>query len=183
MSKKVYMILTNGFDPDVRVYKEAKYLVEKEYDVEILCWDRKCEYEGKTVETIDEIKIKRFHILSQPGTGMKQLSSYLKFMIEIREYLKKEKYDYLHCHDFDGILVGILTKKRKNHKLIFDMHEIYKNYAYAKNIFFDLIFKYVLRKSDYIIYVNNEQINELDDKLIILKQKYITQLIKIMAKM
>ena len=37
-SNKVYMILTNGFDPDVRVYKEAKYLVEKNFEVTILCW-------------------------------------------------------------------------------------------------------------------------------------------------
>ena len=46
-SNKVYMILTNGFDPDVRVYKEAKYLVEKNFEVTILCWDRRCEYIDK----------------------------------------------------------------------------------------------------------------------------------------
>ena len=72
-SNKVYMILTNGFDPDVRVYKEAKYLVEKNFDVTILCWDRRCEYIDKEEEILDGIKIKRFFIPSTPGTGLKQL--------------------------------------------------------------------------------------------------------------
>ena len=65
-SNKVYMILTNGFDPDVRVYKEAKYLVEKNFEVTILCWDRRCEYIDKKEEILDGIKIKRFFIPSTP---------------------------------------------------------------------------------------------------------------------
>ena len=40
---KVIMILTNSFDPDLRVYKEAQYIASKGYEVEILCCDR----EGK----------------------------------------------------------------------------------------------------------------------------------------
>ena len=34
------MLLTNGFDPDVRVYKEALYLVGRGFSVTVLCWDR-----------------------------------------------------------------------------------------------------------------------------------------------
>jgi len=160
----VYMILTNGFDPDVRVYKEARYLVEQGFLVKILCWDRKCEYKENIEDNLDGIEIKRFNIPSRPGSGMKQLGAYIKFITSIRKYLKDKEYTYLHCHDFDGVLTGLATRKNNTHKLIFDMHEIYKNYAYAKNIFFDLIFKYVLRKSDYIIYVNNEQIEEIKNK-------------------
>lgn len=168
--KQVYMILTNGFDPDIRVYKEAKYLVKKGFDVTILCWDRKCEYKDKQDDVLDNIKIKRFHILSKPGTGMKQLFPYMKFIRKVRKYLKNKEYKYLHCHDFDGILTGMLTKKKKDKKIIFDMHEIYNNYAYTKNIFFSKIFKYVIKKSDSIIYVNDEQIKNIDkdDKLIYL---------------
>lgn len=164
--KNIYMILTNGFDPDVRVYKEAKYLVEKGFNVEILCWDRKCEYKEKSEEILDGIKIRRFHILSQPGTGMKQIFSYIKFIFNIRKYLnvKKNCY-YLHCHDFDGMITGLLSKKNKKQKLIFDMHEIYKNYSYAKNKLFDIIFAYCLKKAEYIIYVNDEQINNLGEKI------------------
>ena len=146
----------------IRVYKEAKYLAEQGFNIEILCWDRKCEY--KTEENIGEIKIRRFHILSKPGTGLKQLGAYIKFITSVRKFLKNKEYKYLHCHDFDGILAGLLTKDIRKCKLIFDMHEIYAHYAYAKNIFFNIIFKYVLRKSNYIIYVNNQQINHFSDK-------------------
>ena len=82
-SKKIYMILTNGFDPDVRVYKEAKYLVTEGFNVEIICWDRKCEYVDRNEEVIDGINIKRFCIPSKPGTGMKQIIPYIKFIIII----------------------------------------------------------------------------------------------------
>lgn len=169
-SKQVYMILTNGFDPDVRVYKEAKYLVDEGFDVTILCWDRKCEFQEKTEEIIDNIRINRFHILSQPGTGLRQTFPYFKFIKAVRKYLKDKNYTYLHCHDFDGVLVGLFTKNKKEKKIIFDMHEIYKNYAYAKNMLFHSFFKYVLNKVNYIIYVNEEQIKEIQriDKLVFL---------------
>ena len=143
-SNKVYMILTNGFDPDVRVYKEAKYLVEKNFDVTILCWDRRCEYIDKEEEILDGIKIKRFFIPSTPGTGLKQLIPYFKFMRSVKNCLKNKEYNYLHCHDFDGIVVGMATKKKKKKQIIFDMHEIYNNYAYAKNKIFKKIFNNTL---------------------------------------
>ncbi len=163
-SKKIYMILTNGFDPDVRVYKEAKYLVSIGFDVCVLCWDRKCEFKDKLEENIDGITIKRFPILSQPGTGMKQILPYIKFIQSVRDYLKDEEYYYLHCHDFDGMMVGMFTKKRRQKKVIFDMHEIYTNYAYAKNVLFHHVFRFILKKVNYIIYVNDEQIKDIFTK-------------------
>ena len=36
----ITMLLTNAFEMDVRVYKEARYLIEKGNNVTILCWDR-----------------------------------------------------------------------------------------------------------------------------------------------
>ena len=164
-NKKVYMILTNGFDPDVRVYKEAKYLVNQKFDVTILCWDRKCEYKNRQEQNLDGIKIKRFLIPSKPGTGLKQIFPYFKFILNIKKYLGKREYDYLHCHDFDGIIVGMFAKNKKNKKVIFDMHEIYNHYAYAKNIFFDIIFRHILNKCDSIIYVTDKQIKNLNDSI------------------
>ncbi len=162
-SKKVYMVLTNGFDPDVRVYKEAKYLVEKGFEVEILCWDRKGDYKEKTEEKIDGIKITRFEIPSIPGSGMKQIIPFLNFVKCVRKHLKDKEYGYLHCHDFDGIIVGICTKRVKKIKLIFDMHEIYDHYAYADNKIFNIVFNKILNTVNYVIYVNEKQIQNLTD--------------------
>lgn len=164
-SKMIYMILTNGFDPDVRVYKEAKYLKDKGFDIEIICWDRKGEYLEKQEDEVEDIKIKRFYIPSKPGTGMKQIIPFIKFINNVREYLKDKNYSYLHCHDFDGMTVGLFTKRKKDKTIIFDMHEIYKNYSYAKNGVFDWIFNKYLKKSKYIIYVNDEQVKDMKNTL------------------
>lgn len=162
---KVIMILTNGFDPDVRVYKEAKYLVSKGFEVTILCWDRKCEYSSKIEEVVDGIEIKRFEIPSKPGTGFKQIVPYLKFMKQVRKYLKDEKYEYLHCHDFDGIVVGMFAKKRKSQKVIFDMHEYYNTGIYAKFYWIvEKMINFLQKKSYKVIHVNNYQIEKVLDE-------------------
>ena len=108
--KKVKMILTNRFDPDVRVYKEAKYLVDNGLDVEILCWDRESEYSKIKESVIDGIKIKRFFPYSEYGTGFKQLRPFVRFINECKEYLKNKEYQYLHCHDLDGVIAGYFIK-------------------------------------------------------------------------
>lgn len=164
-NNKVYMILTNGFDPDVRVYKEAKYLKQNGFDIEIICWDRKGDYIEKAEEIIEGIKIKRFYIPSKLGTGMRQLIPYIKFIKNVRKYLKNKDYLYLHCHDFDGIIVGLLTKNKKNKKIIFDMHEIYNDYSYGKSFWFSYIYNRILRKCNYIIYVNETQIKDISSEI------------------
>ena len=163
--KNIYMILTNGFDPDVRVYKEAKYLVEKGFNVTILCWDRKGDYVEKQNDSIDGVKLKRFHIPSIPGSGMKQLIPFFKYIKAVKKFLKIQKFEYLYCHDFDGMLTGYIATLFKNIKYVFDMHEIYsKKYKF--------LVKYFIKKSNRIIYVNDEQLYflnlEKNDKYIYL---------------
>ena len=70
---KIIMILTNGFAPDLRVYKEAKYLAQKGNEVQILCWDRENQYINKPVEQLGKIKIVRFFVQSKYGSGLKQI--------------------------------------------------------------------------------------------------------------
>ena len=164
-TNKVYMILTNGFDPDVRVYKEAKYLIEKGFNVTILCWDRKCEFLDKETENLDGINIKRFFLHSTLGTGMKQVLSYIKFIKCVKKYLNDKEYTYLHCHDFDGIISGLLTKNKKNKKIIFDMHEIYNDYSYGKSFWFNYMYNRVLNKCNYIIYVNETQTKDISSQI------------------
>lgn len=117
----IKMILTNPFSIDVRVYKEAKYLVSIGHDVEIICWDKTPERKLPEQETIDGIKVRRVKLASKAGTGAKQLRPYLRFILACRHYLKTTKYDILHCHDLDGAIIGWLNGKDFN----FDMHEFY----------------------------------------------------------
>lgn len=152
------MIVTNRFDPDVRVYKEAKYLVSKGFDVEILCWDREGEYKNRATEEIEGIKIKRFFPYSKYGTGYKQIVSYIRFIKKCKQYLKDKEYNYLHCHDLDGVIVGFICKSRYS-KIIFDMHEFYEGKCTNKIISYLIKFlvNNIQDRSDSIIYLNQLQ--------------------------
>ncbi|MDR5658761.1 glycosyltransferase [Serpentinicella sp. ANB-PHB4] len=156
--KKVIMIVTNRYDPDVRVHKEAKYLVSRGFEVEILCWDRENDYINDANEEIEDIKITRFFPYSKYGTGYKQLKSFCKFILEVKEYLKDIDYDFMHCHDLDGMVVGTYIKKN-NSKLVFDMHEIYELQGNKKKTKYliRLIVNYYQKKADHILYVNKIQ--------------------------
>lgn len=155
------MILTNRFNPDVRVLKEAKYLVNIGYNVEVLCWDR-----GELVQEGDEIiqgiKIKRFWIPSRAGSGFKQLPSYLKFLNMCKRYIKKNNYDFLHCHDLDGAIIGCLISNHKKDKMIFDMHEFYESGRLERVKKMVRIFiNYIQNRSYKILYVNDTQIQNV----------------------
>lgn len=163
---KVIMILTNSFDPDLRVYKEAQYITSKGYELEILCWDREGKYKDKPIEQLGNIKIVRFFEESKYGSGLKQIFKLLKFKKACKQYLKKEniQYEFLHCHDLDGMLVGCLISK-KNDKMIFDMHEFYNSGSYAKIYFIvKRMLKIMQNKSYKIVYVNNEQVENITEK-------------------
>lgn len=156
--KKVKMILTNRFSPDVRVLKEALYLASLGLDIEILCWDRENDYLEREIESIDGIKIKRFYPYAKYGSGKKQIISYLKFLVQVRKYLSKETYEYLHCHDLDGMIVGCFLGNKKV-KRIFDMHEMYEVQQRNKRFrsLVRLLVLFLQNKSTAIIYVNDLQ--------------------------
>ena len=161
---KIIMILTNGFAPDLRVYKEAKYLTQKGNEVEILCWDRENQHINKPVEQLGKIKIVRFFEESKYGSGLKQIFKLLQFKKACKKYLKTIDYQYIHCHDLDGMLVGYLLHKRGD-KLIFDMHEYYNSGSYAKIYFIvKRLLKFLQNKSYKIIHVNEKQIENMEEK-------------------
>lgn len=163
---KIIMVLTNGFFPDLRVYKEAKYLSKNGHDVEILCWDRDGRYKEKPVEQIEKIKIIRFCGNEKYGSGLKQISGLMKFKNECKKYLKNEQinYDYIHCHDLDGMVVGWLIHKHGD-KIVFDMHEYYNSGSYAKIYFIvKRLLKFMQNKSYKIIHVNEKQIEAISPK-------------------
>lgn len=121
--KKVVMLLSNGFNPDVRVHKEAKTLVDNGYEVEIIAWDRLSERPKK--ETVDGIKVDRIQIGSAYGKIASNLLTFpLFWTIAFFELLSRD-FDVVHCHDFDTLLVGFLAGKLKRRCVVYDAHENY----------------------------------------------------------
>lgn len=153
----IAMILTNGFNPDPRVFKEAKSLVENGHSVEILSWDRENRYIDRETEIIDGIKIKRFFIDSKYGSGTKQISAYISFCRQLRKYVAKREYACFHAHDIDGMLAAVIVDRKK--KIIWDMHEFFDgfNYGVLRKSIYHIISLICFRYADAIIYVIESQ--------------------------
>jgi glycosyltransferase involved in cell wall biosynthesis len=154
---KVIMILTNEFNPDPRVYKEAKSLINNGIEVEILCWDRNNVYINKPTENIDGIRVKRFYPKSKYGTGFKQLKGFISFIKEIKTYLNNKQFDVVHGHDIDGCLAGLFVKENK--KSVWDMHEFYDGFDYnkIKSYIYELLAKICFSHSDGYLFVTDFQ--------------------------
>ena len=177
--KKIIMLLSKGFNPDVRVYKEAKTLVKKDYDVTIIAWDRLKEYPKK--EIIEGINIERITLKSVFCAPFLNLVMIPLFWLCILFKLFSRDFDAIHCHDFDTLPVGVFIGKLRRKKIIYDAHEQY-NLMIARSpkmpkflrpffiITFDIMEKFFIRLVDYVITVN--QIN-IRDKYQQIKNKVI----------
>lgn len=186
--KKIVMLLTNAFDPDVRVYKEAVYLISKGCDVVILCWDRYTESKLPKKEIIDGIKIIRFNVPSVAGSGAKQIPAFFKYILCCRRWLKKHKPDYYHCNDIDGTITWFLSKSNKA-PMVFDMHEFYEDYEpkTALSVFlYRMMTRFFIKKSIYSLYENNlylkNNYKSVRDKLVPLKNYPDANLVQYLPK-
>lgn len=121
--KNIVMLLDNSFAPDMRVYKEARALVEAGHRVLIFAWDRDCLLGGREVK--DGIEIVRVRTRSRYGLGIRQLWSLLLFYLKVFPKLLSVKMDIIYCHDLLMLPMGIAVKILRFRKLIYDAHEIY----------------------------------------------------------
>ena len=175
-NKNIIMLLDNAFDPDVRVYKEAKYLINNNFNVKILCLDKKNKYKDRENENIDGIIIKRFFCRTEKTTKLmgkykiigkfKKIVYFwwlLKFIRQIKKYLKNEEFSILHCHDLIMAFCGVLFFKNK--KIVFDMHEYYANKKNKLlNWIIRKILKYTQKRATWIIHVNNFQVKDVKQR-------------------
>ena len=179
------MILTNEFLPDVRVYKEAKYLISKGFEVRILCWQRNVNYSLPTQEVVDGIFVNRFVIESVPGSRLKQIRPFRLFIKNCKSFLKKHHCDYLHCNDIDGAIVGYLAR-RKRTPMVFDMHEYYEKGNGVVRFFWRSLIIFLLKKSIAGIYENTAYLDrkykKVKNKLFMLKNYPDSSLVKRMDK-
>lgn len=144
---KIAMILTNGFDPDPRVYKEALSLTKLGHKVEIICWDRECKHSSTPVENLNNIKIVRFFGTAKYGSGYKQGIKFLQFKRFVYDYIKSNNFDAIHCHDFDGIYIGYSINNKLKLKLVYDEHDLFYMYFINRNgLLNKLIYKYIISK-------------------------------------
>lgn len=148
----IAMILTNGFDPDPRVYKEAKSLTKLGHKITILCWDREGVYVDKPEENLDGIKIVRFFGNAQYGSGYKQAFKFLNFKKDVYNYLKDKDFEALHCHDFDGLFIGFGINKKLKLKLVYDEHDLFYMYFYNRSGFLNkCIYNFIISMEKHML--------------------------------
>ena len=176
VKKKIFMLLNNCFEPDIRVYKEAKYLVKTGTDVEILCIDKKNKFIDRPEDELEGIKIKRFFARTEKTTKLIEKSKIIaklkyiiyffwlmKFIRKVKKYLKDKEFEILHCHDLVMAFCGVIFFKNK--KIVFDMHEYYGNGKNkVKNFFIKKIVFYTQNRAEWIIHVNEIQKNSCQKK-------------------
>lgn len=176
INKKIIMLLDNCFEPDIRVYKEAKFLVNKGIDVEILCLDTKNKFKDKPKDVIDGIKVKRFYPRTEKTTKLIERNFFvrkfkfiiyffwlLKFIKLCKKYLREENFEILHCHDLIMAFCGVVFFRKK--KVVFDMHEYYSNKkSKILNWFISKVVNFTQKRSTWIIHVNNFQIKNVKQR-------------------
>lgn len=123
--KQILMLLSNGFEPDPRVYKEAKTLVKNNYDVTIWCLDRNQNLKKK--EEMNGIKILRFRVGKTISGNMLSMAKSLKRFkkIILKTFQKQRNFVCVHCHDLDTAIIGMDIQNKFGTKFIFDCHDLY----------------------------------------------------------
>ncbi|SDT96836.1 glycosyltransferase family 4 protein [Desulfobacula phenolica] len=157
-NNKILMLLSNAFDPDPRVHREATALVTAGYDVTVLCWDR--DFKSPAGETIDGVRIERIYVKSTHGRGVTQIGFLLVFWIKAFLCGIRKKINYVHAHDFDTLPLGYILAKFKSVNLIYDSHESYVDMLYHHPVWLkNIIFKvenHLLNKVDLVITVGEK---------------------------
>jgi len=120
---QIAMFLSNGFSPDIRVFKEARSLVGAGYCVHIICWDRTGAKPAK--ECIERIYVQRVQISSFYGRGNRQWWYLIRFWVRAILSVPQLKPDIIHCHDLDTAPIGYFSAKLAGIPWVYDAHECY----------------------------------------------------------
>lgn len=128
MVVRVVMLLSNPFEPDPRVYKEAKSLAKAGFCVRILAWDRLGTF--SPIDEYPEFIVERIQNKSQYGNRLRAAGTFLIFYWHLlRRLCDLPKVAVIHCHDLDTLPLGFLASRIIGAKLVFDAHEpIYYGY-------------------------------------------------------
>ncbi|AHF81261.1 glycosyltransferase family 4 protein [Thermococcus paralvinellae] len=154
---KIVMIVSNPFKPDPRVYKEAKSLVKHGHKVTVIAWDREGEYPKE--ESIDGIRVLRIKVKSKYGNFFDFLLKLPFFYLKSLKLLLKEDFDVIHTHDFDTAILGLLIRRLKDIRWIYDVHDLYESLVEKENSraakVISKLERIIIDLPDYVIVVND----------------------------
>lgn len=121
----------------IRIYNEAKTLVDNGFDVTLLVWDREAKHPKKEIR--DGIKVERIWI--KGGVEKGPLLNGIKVLwFNLLAFLNamSRDFDIIHCFNLDTIPAGYLAAKLKRKKMVLDLCEP-EYYAFWKGVFSPLV--------------------------------------------
>jgi glycosyltransferase involved in cell wall biosynthesis len=160
--KQVVSIVTNYFEFDNRVLKEALSLKQNGYAPLVVALHMEGLKEHETVKGIPVHRIK-LKTKNWPKSSFFQLFKYLEFVFKVA--LRYRKFNYIHCNDLDTLPIGVFIKTLLNRgtKIIYDAHEyeIERNGMSARGRKISkIVEKALIRKANAVITVSNGIANE-----------------------
>ena len=112
--RNILMVVLSSVSPDVRVEKEARYLVQEGNEVTIAAIDRTGE--------LPETEERDGYTIIRMSSKRKSIFKYFEFWKNVKKRFSMQKYNILHLHDLN---VLPLASKLKNLSdiVIYDSHE------------------------------------------------------------
>lgn len=157
---KVIMLRSNPIDPDVRIEKEAKTLVNAGYDVLLLGWKRFGD--APKIERRSGYIIRRIKFLAPLEI---KVIFYLPFWwILALNYLLREEWDIAHAADLDTYIPALLAAKLKRKKIIYDIFDFYADEILLPSIIQRCVAKLdttLMKFADAIIIVDPSRLKQI----------------------
>jgi glycosyltransferase involved in cell wall biosynthesis len=123
----VVMLLSNGYEPDRRVQKEAHTLAAAGYRVTIIAWDRNANLPPHEIEQTPEsdVAVVRIRVPAGYGTGRELLPKMLLFWWRALHEIRRAHPAVVHAHDLDTLPLAWCYGSSVGIPVVFDAHEFY----------------------------------------------------------
>ena len=159
----ILMLVLNNVWIDSRVKREAQALTLKGIQVEI--WGIQNSENDEQVMSINDSKVFLFHLGTKklPGNFFSWLIKYMELIFKVITKYRKNKFDIIHAHNLEMLLIGYLASRFNKAKLIYDSHELFTEMSGKSDNIINKIWRkiehYLLQRVDAVIAANESRAN------------------------
>ena len=174
--KNIKLLAINPYDTiqyyENRPMEEAQFFKSLGYNIETILMERKVPGKKVAVNNIGNIKTlhyicKNENLLEKlphgkAGNILKKFSYfcwYMRFVLWLRKYLKKETVECLICHNIEMAMAGLLAGRKRVDKIVFVMREVYEGQSTQalKSKAIKIVSQYIQDRSDFLVHVIPKQ--------------------------
>jgi glycosyltransferase involved in cell wall biosynthesis len=135
----IAMLVTNRYEPDPRVHKEAASLVAAGHRVRVYAFDRQQEM-PRGDEILDGVELHRLRLGHYPPGQLLAVARGLwRFAEAVKQLLLRDPPDVVHCHDQDTCAMGTWWQGQRARSggrglFVFDAHDFYWTYPLMADV-------------------------------------------------